>query len=101
MYDYRIIIIMKYIGGGVDYSSGPYTVQFDVGVTNVPLAVLINNDVILEDNETFIVNINEFSLPTSVTVGDYGQSTVTITANDRKLCKVTESDFCGLLKWDI
>ena len=91
---------MEYVGGGMDYNSGPYTVQFNIGVTNIPLTVLINDDVILEDNETFSVNINEFSLPTSVTIGDYSQSTVTIRANDRKLRSVTRGDSHGLLQWD-
>ena len=84
MYNYRTIIIMEYVGGGVDYNSGPYTVQFDVGVTRVSFDVLINNDNILEGDETFNLKINAQSLPDSVMVGDPGQTTVTILANDGK-----------------
>ena len=90
---------MEYVGGGVDYNSGPYAVQFDAGMTRVLLTVIINDDIILENNETFSVNINEFSLPKRVTIGDHGQSTVTIGANDRKLCRVVGSNFHGSLMW--
>ena len=84
MYDYRIIIIMEYLGGGVDYNSGPYSVQFDAGVTRVSFDVMINNDNIFEDNETIYFNITSSSLPTGVAIGNYGQSTVTILENDSK-----------------
>ena len=76
---------MEYVGGGVDYNSGPYTVQFNVGVTSIPFIVSINNDDILETNEIFNLNINASSLHSKVTVGDRGQTTVTIVANDGKL----------------
>ena len=75
---------MEYVGGGVDYNSGPYTVQFDARVTRVPFNVSINNDDILEGNETFNLMINTQSLPSGVTVGDHSQTKVTIQANDRK-----------------
>ena len=75
---------MEYVGGGVDYNSGPYIVQFNVGVTSVLFDVSINNDNILEDNEMFNLHINTSSLPNSITIGDHGQSTVTVVANDSK-----------------
>ena len=73
---------MKYVGGGVDYNSGPYTVQFDVGGTRVSLDISITDDNILESDENFNLSINPSSLPDSVTVGDHGQTSVTILAND-------------------
>ena len=81
MYNYRIIIIMEYVGGGVDYNSGPYTVQFNAGVTHVPFDVSINEDDILEGNETFNLIIDSSSLPSKVTIAN-GQATVTIVDND-------------------
>ena len=75
---------MEYVGGGMDYNSGPYTVQFDVGVTRVPFSVPITNDDLLESNETFELSINESALPESVTVVNPGQTTVIIVANDGK-----------------
>ena len=75
---------MEYVGGGVDYDSGPYVVQFDVGVTRVSFNVSLNDDNIMEGNELFNLSINTQSLSSSVTVGDYGQTTVTILPNDRK-----------------
>ena len=75
---------MEYVGGGVDYNSGPYNVQFDAGIIHVSFIVPIINDNILETNERFNLNINGSTLPDSVTVGDLGQTTVTIVANDSK-----------------
>ena len=75
---------MKYVGGGVDYNSGPYTVQFDAGVMRASFNVSINNDIIFEGNETFYLDINLPSLPRSVTVSDPGQTTVVIVDDDGK-----------------
>ena len=73
---------MEYVGGGVDYNSGPYNVQFSVGVTRVSFDVSINNDFVLEGDEIFSLNVDSSSLPDHITVGDPGQATVTILAND-------------------
>ena len=79
---------MEYVGGGVDYNSGPYTVQFNIGITRASFTVPVINDNILETNERFNLNINGSTLPESVVVGDLGQTTVTIVANDSKCaCK--------------
>ena len=75
---------MEYVGKGVDYNSGPYTVQFDVGVTNVIFSVAVKDDSSLEDNETFTLSINSSSLPNSINVGDHVQTTVTILDDDSK-----------------
>ena len=69
----------------MDYGSGPYTVTFPAGETSVPFNVSINNDIICEDNENFILTIDPSSLPTGGTVGNPGQATVTIVDDDRKL----------------
>ena len=68
----------------MDYTSGPYSITFSAGVTNVPFNISINNDSIFEENENFTLTINS-SLPTGVMVGNPGQATVTIVDNDRKL----------------
>ena len=73
---------MKYVGEGVDYNSGPYSVQFNVGVTRVSFNVSINNDNILEEDEIFTLNINSSSLTNRITIGDHSQTTVTILDND-------------------
>ena len=75
---------MEYVGGGVDYYSGPYTVQFNVGVTRMILTVSIHDDNILEGNETFNLSIGTSSLPSRVTIGNPGETMVTILANDGK-----------------
>ena len=73
---------MEYVGGGVDYNSGPYTIQYSVGVTRVSFNVSIKNDIVLEGDEIFSLNVDSSSLPGHITVGDPGQATVTILAND-------------------
>ena len=45
-------------GGGTDYGSGPYTVIFPAGSTAASLSISINNDNIVETNETFSLTIN-------------------------------------------
>ena len=68
----------------MDYTSGPYSVTFPAGVTNVPFNISIIDDNIFEENENFTLTINS-SLPTGVMVGNPDQATVTIVDNDRKL----------------
>ena len=75
---------MEYVGGGVDYNSGPYTVRFDARITRTSFNISINDDNIMEGNELFNLSINTQSLSNGVTVGDPGQTTVTILPNDRK-----------------
>ena len=71
--------------GGVDYVSGPYTVTFPAGMTEVSFSVGITDDNILESNERFQLSINSSSLPNRVTIGNPSEVTVTIVDNDRKL----------------
>ena len=69
---------------GNDYTSGPYSVEFPIGITSVSFDVSINNDNILESNETFDLMINSSSAPDQVIIGSPGQSEVTIVDNDSK-----------------
>ena len=71
-----------YTGGKVDYHSGPYSVTFSVGQTRFLLNVTIENDSILENNETFILSINSSALPENVNVGNPAQATVIIKDDD-------------------
>ena len=68
----------------MDYNSGPYVVQFNVGVTRVPFSVTLKDDSSKEDNETFTLCINSSSLPNSINIGDHIQTTVTILNDDGK-----------------
>ena len=71
----------------MDYNSGPYTVQFDVGLMHATLNISINNDNIFEDNEMFSIGIDSSSLPNRVTIGNHSRSTMTIIESVRKyLC---------------
>ena len=73
---------MEYVGEGVDYNSGLYNVQFDAGVTRSSFDVMINDDNILESDESFGLFINVFSLPNNVTIDYPEYATVTIMDND-------------------
>ena len=59
-----------------------YTVTFSAGVNSSQLNILIINDNILEDDETFNVTINQSSLSDGVVVGDPSEVTVTIVDDD-------------------
>ena len=69
---------------GNDYTSGPYNVKFLAGSTSIPFDVPITNDDVLENNETFSLNIISSSVPDQVIIGNPRQSTVTIIDNDSK-----------------
>ena len=71
--------------GGIDYVSGPYTVTFSAGKTEVSFDVTVTDDRLLESNERFQLSINSSSLPNRVTVDNPREVTVTIVDNDRKL----------------
>ena len=83
---------MVYVGGGVDYNSGPYNVTFPAGVTNVSFNVLINNDNILEVNEEFNLIIRHSS-SSSITTGSPHNTTVIILNDDSKYIVII------LLEW--
>lgn len=73
---------MNNFTGDSDYMSGPYTVNFPAGVTNVSFPISLMNDLTLENNEDFILMINSSSLPDYVS--KIGQATVTIADDDSK-----------------
>ena len=55
------------------------------GQTNATFDVPIIDDMILENNEHFMLIIDETTLPDDVTRGDPGEATVNIVDIDRKL----------------
>jgi len=72
------------VGGGVDYSNGPYHVTIVAGMTEVSIDVPIDDDNICELNETFALTIDFSSLPNGVSRGSVGNAQVIIVENDRK-----------------
>ena len=69
-------------GGGVDYDSGPSDITFPAGETLAVFNVSINDDNIVEDNESFTLSIDLSSLPNGVTVINPNQTTVNIMDDD-------------------
>ena len=81
--NYCIIILLTCgAGEGVDFDSGPYNVTIPAGDTLAVFNVAINDDDIMEANESFILTIDDSSLPNRVNVTDPDQATVTIVDND-------------------
>ena len=80
----------------MDYDSGPYTVTIPAGQTTATFNVPINDDMILEIDEDFMLTIDGPSLPTGVTRGNPDEATVTIVDDDRK-CKTYKCDTLLLL----
>ena len=69
------------IGGGTDYTSGPYYITFPAGAISVSFNININNDDVLEANETFILTIANSSLSDQgfiFSTGAYDKATVII-----------------------
>ena len=54
-------------------------------MTSVPFKVSVNDDDILEENENFVLTINQSLLPSGVGIGNPNLTTVIIMDNDRKL----------------
>ena len=70
----------------MDYTSGPYNVMFPANQSYVSFDIMINNDMMFEGDEDFMIAINSSSLLSSnVNVGNPGQATVTIVDDDGKL----------------
>ena len=68
----------------MDYTSGPYTVTFPAGQTTATFNVPITGDNISEENENFMLTINQ-TLPDGVTRSTPGEATVIIVDEERKL----------------
>ena len=74
-------------GEGVDYDSGPYSIDVFVGMTSVLFSISINNDMTFEGNETFMLNINSH-LPYGIFIGYPGEAIVTIVDDDSKYINI-------------
>ena len=68
--------------GGSDYTPGLYPVTFSAGETSASFKISITDDDIVERDELFNLIIDTNSLPNDVTVGNPGNSTVTILNDD-------------------
>ena len=66
------------LGGGIDYISGPYTVKIPTNVKMVSFSIMITDDKKKENNETFHLVIDPYSLPNGVIVGTPDKPTITI-----------------------
>lgn len=73
--------ILVCIIGGIDYNSGPYSVTFPAGMTSVLFDIQINDDNIIEGNESFTLNIINSS---GITASNPSQATVIIRDDDCK-----------------
>lgn len=69
----------------VDYVSGPYNVTFTAGQNTTKVSVLLIDDKILEDNETFYLEIKPGSLPDGVISGSHNITKLVITDDESKL----------------
>ena len=71
-----------------DYIPGPYTVTFPAGVTSATFDVAIISDNLLENDETFLLTINQSLLPSRVIPGSPGTVPVSIVDDDSKSLNV-------------
>ena len=82
--EYLYLCDQNIVGGGIDYSSGPYTITFPAGERRARFKVSLTDDNILEGNENFVLTINSSSLLSRITPGNLSQATVTIVDNECK-----------------
>ncbi|XP_065893250.1 sodium/calcium exchanger 1-like [Dysidea avara] len=85
------------VGANEDYFSGPYFVVFPARMTQAVFNILLIDDNISEETETFI---NSSSLPNNVTIGELGEAEVTsldnvgFTAQMLKICRTPGPTAC-------
>ncbi|XP_065905004.1 uncharacterized protein [Dysidea avara] len=82
-------------GGGVDYSSGPYYVTIPAGQISVPFDVPINDDNVFEENEEFLLTIDQSSSLNGVIIGSPNVAVVNISDNDVLIVKFSQSIYPG------
>ena len=70
--------------GGVDYSSGSYNVTIPAGQISVLFDVPINDDNVFEENEEFLLTIDQSSSLNGVIIGSPNITVVNISDNDGK-----------------
>ncbi|XP_065900323.1 adhesion G-protein coupled receptor V1-like [Dysidea avara] len=80
-------------GGGVDYSSGPYNVTIPAGQISVPFDVPINDDNVFEENEEFLLTIDQSSSLNGVIIGSSNVAVVTVSDNDAPTIKFNQSTY--------
>ena len=76
LYTYIFVMYCDDTGGGIDYDAEEYDVTFAIGLVNASLDISINNDSLLEKDETFRVSIH--SVTNNHSVGIPGELIVTI-----------------------
>ena len=54
-------LLFVYVGGGIDYNSGPYNVTFPAGSTIATFSTQIIDDGVLENDETFSFTIHQIT----------------------------------------
>ena len=69
---------------GTDYEAGPYNVIIPKGERSAELCINIRNDEELEDDEAFVIKINENNLHPDVVLMDPVETTVTIMDDECK-----------------
>ena len=65
-----------------DYGPGPYSIIFPSGETRQGFGFAVEEDDILESNEVFSFIIDPSSLPSGVTIGNFGIANITILDNE-------------------
>jgi len=75
---------------GSDYSNTSGTLNFAVGETSKNFAITINDDNVVETDETFAVNLSN---PNNATLGTPNSTIVTIVSDDQPTVQFSSSDY--------
>ena len=77
--------------GGTDYEKGPYYVTIYKGGMSADYCINITNDEYLEDDEAFVIVVNETALQPDVVLMQPDNATVTIMDDE---CKQYKNGTC-------
>ena len=72
--------------GSNDFDAGPHIIEFFTNTTMVVFSININNDRLLEIDETFTFSIDKTQLIPQVFLGNISEAVAVIIDDDRK-CK--------------
>ena len=70
--------------GGRDYDEGPYNLTIPYGEKSAIYCIDITNDTVLEDDEAFVIKINNDTLHPDVVLMDPEETTITIMDDECK-----------------
>ena len=93
----NICLYTVYTTGNDDYESGPFNVTIPSEYFNMSFNISIINNSVYEDNETFIVTIDPYTLPSRIHQQPNCNLVVTIVDDDSKFDHFKFTKSCAIM----